>query len=73
MIVVLFMAYIGFSGLISSQLLHLQHAAKYAEVLTTNGTSLQVGFFLFLSFCPAGLLLSIVLEARAEGGTLLGR
>jgi uncharacterized membrane protein (DUF485 family) len=66
LVVALFMAYIGFSGLISSQLSHLQQATKHIEVLTTNGTTLQVGFFLFLSFCLAGLVLSAVLEKQAE-------
>lgn len=62
LVVALFMAYIGFSGIISSQLSHLQQASRYVDVLTTDGTSLQAGFFLFLGFCIASLLLSGVLE-----------
>ncbi|MDP1614255.1 MAG: paraquat-inducible protein A [Methylococcales bacterium] len=62
MVVALFMAYIGFSGLIDSQLAHLQQASRYIEVMTTDGTSLQAGFFLFLGFCIASLILSSVLE-----------
>lgn len=62
MVVALFMAYIGFSGLISSQLSHLNQASQYVDVLTTDGTRLQVGFFLFLGFCLASLLVSGVLD-----------
>lgn len=62
LVVALFMAYIGFSGLIGSQLAHLKQASRYVDVMTTDGTSLQPGFFLFLGFCIAGLVLSNVLE-----------
>src|SRR5262245_25524921 len=57
LVVALFMAYIGFDGVISSQLRELRGAAGGLDVFTTNGTRLQAGFFLFLGFCIAGLLL----------------
>ena len=57
LVVALFMAYIGFDGVISSQLRELRGAAVGLDVFTTNGTRLQAGFFLFLGFCIAGLLL----------------
>jgi hypothetical protein len=62
LVVALFMAYIGFDGVISSQLSQLRGAAAGMNVLTTNNTSLQAGFYLFLAFCIAGLLLSMALE-----------
>jgi predicted exporter len=62
------MAYIGFSGLVGSQLGSLSRAAKAVEVLTTNGTTLAPGFFLFLAFVLASLLLSTVLENRIGEG-----
>jgi len=66
LVVALFMAYIGFSGIISSQLSHLESASQYVDVLTTDGTSLQAGFFLFLGFCLSSLLLSSRLERFYE-------
>jgi hypothetical protein len=62
-VVAMFMAYIGFSGLIASQLSTFALAAKAdVEILTTNGTSLQIGFFMFLAFCIAGLLTATLIE-----------
>ncbi len=62
LVVALFMAYIGFDGVISSQLRELRGAATGLDVFTTNGTTLQAGFFLFLAFCIAGLLLGSALS-----------
>jgi uncharacterized paraquat-inducible protein A len=62
LVVALFMAYIGFDGVISTQLNQLRQAATGMDVLTTNNTTLQAGFFLFLGFCIAGLLLGQVME-----------
>ncbi len=66
MVVSIFMAFVGFSGLVSSQLSSIADAGKAVEVLTTNGTSLQIGFYLFLAFCIAGLIVSTVLESDAK-------
>lgn len=63
MVVAIFMAYIGFDGIMSSQLSGLMEAGVNAEVLTTNGTSLEIGFFMFLSFCLTGLLSSSWMES----------
>ena len=68
LVVAIFMAYIGFSGLVGSQLGTLARASAAVEVLTTNGTVLAPGFFLFLGFVLASLLLSTVLEARIGEG-----
>jgi hypothetical protein len=57
LVVAMFMAYIGFDGVISSQLNELRAAASGLDVFTTNNTTLQAGFLLFLAFCFAGLLL----------------
>ena len=66
MVAALFMAYIGFSGLISSQLSHLEEASQQVEVLITIGIDLQVGFFLFLGFCIASLVFSTILKKDAD-------
>jgi hypothetical protein len=66
LVVALFMAYIGFDGVISAQLDQLREAAAGMDVLTTNNTTLEAGFFLFLGFCVAGLLLGQVLERSSK-------
>ena len=66
MVVALFMAYIGFNGVISSQLKSISENAEAYEVFTTNGTMLLGGFYLFLSFVLAGLILSEALTRRSR-------
>lgn len=68
LVIAIFMAYIGFSGLVGSQLGTLTRAAKAVEVLTTNGTTLAPGFYLFLGFVLSSLLLSSILEGRIGEG-----
>ncbi len=66
LVVAMFMAYIGFDGLVSSQLRGLARVddAASTQVLTTNGTALEPGFYLFLAFVLVSLLLSTVLERQ---------
>jgi len=66
LVVALFMAYIGFDGVISTQLKDLRNAADGIDVFTTNGTTLQAGFFLFLGFCIAGMLLGTALSRAKD-------
>jgi hypothetical protein len=68
MVIAIFMAYIGFNGLADSQLGSLRRANAALEVLTTNGTALAPGFFLFLGFVLASLLLSTIIENRIGEG-----
>lgn len=63
-VVALFMSFIGFNGIISNQLSYLSSTNEYVKILTTNGTNLQVGFYLFLMFCLAGLFLSEAIQKR---------
>lgn len=64
-VVAMFMAYIGFSGLAANQLSDFAAAGgDSVEVLTTNGTSLEIGFFMFLAFCLASLLTSTLIESE---------
>lgn len=58
MVIAIFMAYIGFSGIITEQLKQLEVITKNMEILTTNHSDLQLGFFLFLSFVILSLLIS---------------
>jgi hypothetical protein len=69
MVVAIFMAYIGFDALVANQLGSLRGASQAVAVLTTNGTSLEPGFYLFLSFVLASLMLSSALESRLAKST----
>jgi hypothetical protein len=63
-VVAMFMAYIGFNGVMQSQLTTFAREAQGVDVLTTNGTNLQIGFFMFLAYCMAALLTGTVMESR---------
>lgn len=56
MVVAIFMAYIGFSGILKEQLGHVENMSKKIEVLTTNESSLQTGFYAFTAFAILSLL-----------------
>ena len=58
MVIAIFMAYIGFNGIISSQLGHLRSKSQELVILTTNATALQPGYYLFLTFALLALFLS---------------
>ncbi len=62
MVVAIFMAYIGFSGIISDQLKGLETIVTQVDILTTNESTLQIGFFLFTGFAVLSLLVSHKLQ-----------
>ena len=64
MVVAIFMAYIGFNGIISSQFDQLRSAAQEMVIITTNGTSLQPGYFVFMAYTLLALLLSEFLTRK---------
>ena len=64
MVVAIFMAYIGFSGIVSNQLEQLESYGSSVQLLTTNRSELQLGFYLFLGYCLVGLLLSVLLDRK---------
>jgi uncharacterized paraquat-inducible protein A len=66
MVVAIFMAYIGFNGIITSELGHLSSADQELVILTTNGTSLQPGYYLFLAYTLLALLLSGFLTRKHQ-------
>lgn len=66
MVVAIFMAYVGFNGIISSQLGKLSSETAEIVLLTTNGTSLQPGFYLFLTYTLLALLLSEFLGKKGK-------
>ncbi|RYZ75789.1 MAG: hypothetical protein EOP04_32870, partial [Proteobacteria bacterium] len=66
LIVAIFMAYIGFNGIITSQFEKLNRNDPDLVLLTTNGTSLQPGFYLFLAYAVLALFLSGFLKRAAS-------
>lgn len=64
MVVAIFMAYIGFNGIVNSQLEDFARNAAPVEVFTTNGTQLLPGFYMFLSFVLFGLVMAELLHRR---------
>jgi hypothetical protein len=66
-VVAMFMAYVGFNGVIANQLSEFSAAGgPSVDVLTTNGTSLQIGFFMFLAFCIANLVTSSLIDSAIQ-------
>jgi hypothetical protein len=66
MVVAIFMAYIGFNGILNSQLKNLNVNSQSLQAIATNDTSLQPGFILFVSFVLFGLVLSEILKRIAR-------
>lgn len=68
LVVAMFMAYIGFNGIINSQLGNIQESSTDVSMLTTNGTSLQPGFYIFLTYAILAMFLSGFLKTRPYDG-----
>jgi len=58
MVIAIFMAYIGFNGIITSQFGQLSTAGQELVILTTNGTALRPGYYLFLTYTLLALFLT---------------
>lgn len=66
MVVAIFMAFVGFNGVIATGFHDLQVASQEQQVMvfTTNATALQPGFYLFLTYTLLALFLSEFLARR---------
>ena len=64
LVVAIFMAYLGFSGILTEQLGQLEHLSEKIEILTTNKSQLQIGFYAFFSFTILGLFISSKLHSQ---------
>jgi uncharacterized paraquat-inducible protein A len=62
MVVSIFMAYLGLDSMIENELKKLVEQSAPVNVITSNGTELQVGFFLFVGFVFTSFILSILVE-----------
>jgi hypothetical protein len=64
MVVAIFMAYLGFAGVMDSQLKQLDRSKGHLEVLTTSSSDLQIGFYFFTAFCLLGLFIAQMVNGR---------
>ncbi len=71
MVVAIFMSYIGFNGVINSQLTQITAFSSNVQVFTTNNSVLQTGFYLFTGYCIIGLLLSAMIDKRMGSSPVL--
>lgn len=61
-VVAIFMAYIGFNGILDSQMSSLNQRSENFTSIATNQTSLQPGYIIFVLFVLYGLVLSQILK-----------
>jgi hypothetical protein len=62
MVVAIFMAYVGFKGILDNQMGSLNMHSNSLSSIATNQTSLQPGFILFVSYVLFGLILAVILK-----------
>ena len=67
-VVAIFMAYIGFNGILDDQLKSLDIHNDTISSIATNQTSLQPGYMVFVAFVLYGLILAQILK-RITAGT----
>jgi hypothetical protein len=65
-VVAIFMAYIGFNGILTSQMGYLNVHSDSFTSIATNQTSLQPGYIIFVTFVLFGLTLSQILKTITE-------
>lgn len=61
-VIAIFMAYIGFQGILDNQLSNLNMETDSLVSISTNKTSLQPGFIIFIGFVLFSLILSSILK-----------
>ncbi len=61
-VIAIFMAYIGFQGILNNQLSNLNRETESLVSISTNKTSLQPGFIIFFGFVLFSLILSTILR-----------
>ena len=62
MVVAIMMTYIGFNGVLQSQLSNLNIHNETLTSITTNNTALQPGYIIFVGFVVFGFMLSQILK-----------
>ena len=66
MVVAIFMAYIGFNGIVTNLFSQLISASRELEIVTTNGTALQPGYYLFVTYTLLALFFSGFLTRKHQ-------
>ena len=61
-VIAIFMAYIGFQGILDNQLSNLNMETESLVSISTNKTSLHPGFIIFIGFVLFSLILSTILK-----------
>ncbi len=61
-VIAILMTYIGLNGLLESQLQNMNIPSDGLSIITTNNTSLQPGYIIFICFVLYGLILSTILK-----------
>ena len=72
-VIAIFMAYIGFQGILNHQLSNLNMETDALVSISTNKTSLQPGFILFIGFVLFSLILSTILNKITSLGKKVKR
>lgn len=66
MVVAIFMAYVGFNGILDSQMEILDVQSDSLTSVGTNNTSLQPGYILFIAFVIFSLIDPFLLPLQAS-------
>lgn len=72
MVVAIFMSYIGFSGILTEQLKQIETFSSQLDIMTTNMSALQTGFFFFTSFALISLLVAHKLQYKNIRPEIIG-
>lgn len=71
-VVALFMAYIGFYGIMSSQLNSIAHNKGGFAVETINNSGLAPGALFFTTYCVLSVIVGILINKKVEGVDMQG-
>lgn len=69
MVVAIFMAYVAFHSILDNQLEGLNRSSESLTAITTNHTSLEPGFYIFVTYVLFSILLSSYLSKTIEKET----
>lgn len=65
-IVAIMMAYIGFNGMVTTQMEIVAGQVPEVDMISTNGTTLQIGFFIFLTYALLAIIFSWFISRRIK-------
>jgi hypothetical protein len=67
MVIAIFMAYIGFNGILTEQLTQLENLSPSLDIISTNESNLRTGFYLFSGY----VLLSLMISQKTQYSEIL--